>query len=212
MAAMESIIWRRAIRAPVRAGRAVTPIRLTPAMPYEAMRLASSAPTVMHTSFWKSLIPKPFRRRFDRTVEPGIATQKKPKTKEWNPATFYIVIFLFIGSMAIQMIALRKEFETFTRRAEVRISLLREVIGKLQRGEKVDVEKALGTGDAEQEKEWAEVLRELERDEVLKKERRLEREKKESRVPIRAESSSGPTGTDNPEAPKVTTGSYSNFF
>lgn len=58
--------------------------------------------------------------------------------------------------MSIQMIALRRDFNTFTRRAETRIGVLREVIEKLQRGEEVDVEKALGTGDAEREKEWEE--------------------------------------------------------
>lgn len=38
----------------------------------------------------------------------------------------------------------------------MRIGKLREVIEKIQRGEKVDVEKALGTGDAEREAEWEE--------------------------------------------------------
>lgn len=52
------------------------------------------------------------------------------------------------------MISLRKEFTTFMRRADVRIGLLREVVEKLQRGEAVDVEKALGTGDPNEEVEW----------------------------------------------------------
>jgi hypothetical protein len=82
----------------------------------------------------------------------------KPKSKEWNPATFFIIIFLFIGSMSIQMIALKKDFATFTRQSDVRIGLLREVVEKLQRGEKVDVEKVLGTGDPERELEWEEGL------------------------------------------------------
>jgi hypothetical protein len=82
---------------------------------------------------------------------------KKPK-KDWNPATFYIVIFLFIGSMSIQMIVLKKEFKTFMRRSETRIGLLREVVEKLQRGEEVNVGRALGTGDAEKEQEWEEGL------------------------------------------------------
>jgi hypothetical protein len=79
-----------------------------------------------------------------------------PKSKDWNPATFYIVIFLLIGSMSIQMIALKKEFATFMRQSDVRIGLLREVIEKIQKGEKVDVERVLGTGDAEQEQHWDE--------------------------------------------------------
>lgn len=85
------------------------------------------------------------------------------------------------------MIALRKDFATFMRQSDVRIGLLREVVEKLQRGEEVDVEKALGTGDAEKELEWEQgwsswkteasgrnmltgmvVLREIEREEPAK--------------------------------------------
>lgn len=92
------------------------------------------------------MIPKPLRR--------NAAKDGKPRSKEWNPATFFIVIFLLIGSMAIQMISLKKDFAAFTRQSDVRIGLLREVVEKLQRGEEVDVEKALGTGDPEKEIEW----------------------------------------------------------
>jgi hypothetical protein len=94
------------------------------------------------------MVPKPFRKSSDTN------TTKNVKSKDWNPATFFIIIFLFIGSMSIQQIALKKSFETFTRQSDVRIGLLREVIGKLQKGEKVDVEKVLGTGDAQKEVEW----------------------------------------------------------
>lgn len=116
--------------------------------------IGSSAPTIAQPSFWKSLVPKPLRRRKEPAVDWGVPN--KPRSKEWNPATFFIFMFLFIGSMSIQMIALRRDFTTFTRRAETRIGILREVIEKLQKGEDVDVEKALGTGDAEREKEWEE--------------------------------------------------------
>jgi hypothetical protein len=81
---------------------------------------------------------------------------KKPKSKGWNPATFYIVMFLLIGSMSIQMIALRNSFATFSRRADAKIDLLREIIERVQKGEEVDVEGLLGTGDPEREKEWEE--------------------------------------------------------
>lgn len=54
------------------------------------------------------------------------------------------------------MISLRNRFDAHTRRSEVRIGLLREVIEKLQRGEKVDVEKVLGSGDPEREAIWEE--------------------------------------------------------
>jgi pyruvate/2-oxoglutarate dehydrogenase complex dihydrolipoamide acyltransferase (E2) component len=93
--------------------------------------------------------------------------------------------------MSIQMIALRKDFATFMRQSDVRIGLLREVVEKLQKGEEVDVEKVLGTGDAEKELEWEQglssrgtgvsgrrlltdtaVLREIEREEPAKNQQR----------------------------------------
>lgn len=115
------------------------------------MRQASSMPTLAQPAFWKALVPKPLRR--------NAANGEKPKSKEWNPATFFIAIFLLIGSMSIQMIALKKDFATFTRQSDVRIGLLREVVEKLQRGEEVDVEKVLGAGDPEKEIEWQEGMR-----------------------------------------------------
>ena len=61
---------------------------------------------------------------------------------------------MLIGSNAIQMIALRHEFTTFSRRAEAKIGLLNEVVERIHQGEDVDVEGLLGTGDKEKEKEW----------------------------------------------------------
>jgi hypothetical protein len=146
--------------------------------------------SVADTGFWKSLVPKPLRSR-SRT---GLKNKSKVH-KGWNPATFFIFIFLLIGSMSIQMIALRKDFATFMRQSDVRIGLLREVVEKLQRGEEVDVEKELGTGDAEQELQWeqgpqsleavaleaevlmdAAVLREIEREEPAKSQRKKQPE------------------------------------
>ncbi|KAJ2996724.1 hypothetical protein NUW58_g887 [Xylaria curta] len=174
------------------------------------IRHHSSVPTVAQTSFWKSLIPKPLRPAPKPTVDWGVPPKKKPKSKEWNPATFFIVIFLFIGSMSIQMIALKKDFATFTRRAEVRIGLLREVVEKLQRGEEVDVEKALGTGDTEKELEWEEVLREIEQDDVLKNAKKTVKAKTPSPAST-TESRAESTPTPNVEPTKPKTG-YSNFF
>ena len=105
--------------------------------------------SVTETSFWKSLVPRPLRT--------AAGQRKKTKVqKGWNPATFFIFIFLLIGSMSIQMISLKKDFATFMRQSDVRIGLLREVVEKLQRGEEVDVEKVLGTGDPERELAWEE--------------------------------------------------------
>jgi len=58
--------------------------------------------------------------------------------------------------MSIQMIALRNEFATFSRRADAKIGLLREIIERIQKGEEVDVEGLLGTGDKKREQEWEE--------------------------------------------------------
>ena len=52
------------------------------------------------------------------------------------------------------MASLRNYYKQFNRKAEIKIALLKEVIEKIQRGEEVDVEKALGTGDDVQEQEW----------------------------------------------------------
>lgn len=53
------------------------------------------------------------------------------------------------------MLTLRNEDSTFNRKADQKIALLKEVLEKVQqRGEDVDVEKVLGTGDPEQEQEW----------------------------------------------------------
>ncbi|TKA74966.1 hypothetical protein B0A49_03880 [Cryomyces minteri] len=81
--------------------------------------------------------------------------------------------------------ALRNEFLNFSRKADAKIALLKEVIERVQKGEDVDVEGLLGTGDKEKEKEWEEgksLLREIEAADMLwqsqqrKKERAKERE------------------------------------
>ncbi|KAI9775272.1 MAG: hypothetical protein M1839_001324 [Geoglossum umbratile] len=127
--------------------------------PSHAYTTASEGPLprVARPSLWVSLIPK-----FLRQKPPKDPTQPaKSKSKEWNPATFYIVIFLLIGSQAIQMIALRNQFTDFSRRADTRIGLLKEAIERVQKGEDVDVKALLGTGDKAAEKEWEEVVHEL---------------------------------------------------
>lgn len=61
-----------------------------------------------------------------------------------------------VGSQAIQILWLKQENAHSVRRAEAKIGLLREIIGRVQNGEDVPVENLLGTGDAESEKDWAE--------------------------------------------------------
>lgn len=65
-------------------------------------------------------------------------------------------MFLFVGSMSIQMIALRNQTVRYMRQAGVRLELLREVVERIQNGEDVDVEKLLGTGEPQKEADWEE--------------------------------------------------------
>ena len=135
---------------------------LKPTIPL-GQRLASSStstvPRVASNSIWNSIIPKAFRHPTDPV---SVAEQNKAKaaktqkSKEWNPATFFVVIALLIGSNAIQMIALKNRRRNYSRKAEGKIALLREVIEKVQKGEDVDVERILGTGNPKQEQEWEE--------------------------------------------------------
>jgi hypothetical protein len=110
----------------------------------------SSAPvTIVDAGFWKSLVPKFLRKETRQEL-------KAKRSKDWNPATFFIVIFLCIGSMSIQMITMRNSFERHMRQAEVRIGILKEVVEKIQKGETVDVERMLGTGEPKKEADWEE--------------------------------------------------------
>lgn len=52
------------------------------------------------------------------------------------------------------MLALKHEYTIFSRKADAKIKLLKDVLDRVQRGEDVNVEKVLGTGDEEQEQEW----------------------------------------------------------
>lgn len=65
-------------------------------------------------------------------------------------------MFLFVGSMSIQMIALRNQTVRYMRQAGIRLELLREVVERIQNGEDVDVEKLLGTGEPQKEADWEE--------------------------------------------------------
>lgn len=55
----------------------------------------------------------------------------------------------------------------FSRQTDARLELLREVVQRVKNGEEVDVKRALGTGDAKQEAEWEEVVKELESTDML---------------------------------------------
>lgn len=107
-------------------------------------------PRIAQSSVWTSMIPSFIRGRSSSK------SRDARKSEEWNPATFYIIIFILIGSQAIRMLLLRNEWMSYTRSTDAKIGLLREIIEKVKRGEKVDVEKILGTGDMGKEREWEE--------------------------------------------------------
>ncbi|KAL1645407.1 hypothetical protein SLS58_003714 [Diplodia intermedia] len=103
------------------------------------------------------MLPKHFRSRHKRPF-----TWKEWWAKPWNPASAWIAFGLLVGSNAINTMVLRRDIADFTRKADAKIALLREVLEKVQRGEEVDVEHILGTGRAESERDWEEALKEIE--------------------------------------------------
>ncbi|WQF75668.1 hypothetical protein CDEST_00682 [Colletotrichum destructivum] len=184
---------------------------------YLHARHSSSLPTVAQLDFWKSLIPKPFRPEEKLRDDPMIKRVKPKRKKEWNPATFYIVIFLLIGSMSINMLSTKQAFEAFSRQADVRISVLREVVEKLQRGEAVDVEKALGTGDPQKELEWEEMLKEIEREDLSRQKKQEKARQAEAAAKSKAESiterqPAAAAAAAAPEAVKTPARGMSSFF
>ncbi|PHH87761.1 hypothetical protein CDD83_8439 [Cordyceps sp. RAO-2017] len=169
------------------------------------LRHSSTAPaTVIDAGFWRSLIPKPLRKENREKRAQG-------QSKEWNPATYFIAMFVLVGSMSIQMIALRKQTDTYARQSRVRLELLREVVERIRNGEEVDVEKVLGTGDEQKEADWEEVLRAINRDEASRKRTRVEEKPKQpdSRETKDMHSSSG---SPEPPAAKSKPASLGSFF
>lgn len=81
------------------------------------------------------------------------------------------------------MLWLKQERAQSRRKAEAKIGVLKEVIERVQSGESVDVEGVLGVGDGENEKAWAEVLKEVKDEEALfrsKKKRQASRQAAEA--------------------------------
>ncbi|KAI5299109.1 hypothetical protein KEM56_003511 [Ascosphaera pollenicola] len=118
-------------------------------------------PRILDPNLYRAIIPKGWSVKPENDAEHG----RLPPTR--NPALFYTIIFLLIGSQAIHLLVLRKEREGFERSSDARIRVLKDMIGRLQRGEDVDVKKVLGTGDEKQEKSWEELIREIEEEEEM---------------------------------------------
>ncbi|KAI5856907.1 hypothetical protein BZA05DRAFT_386545 [Tricharina praecox] len=133
------------------------------------------------------LQPSTYRPNYNKNAG-GVQKDGDRKTKgpkPWNPATFFIWIFLMIGSQAIQQLTLKQEHADFLRKADGRIAVLREVIERLGRGEEVDVERMLGTGEDAEEKAWEEVIKEIEADDVLWQAQKLQKEAAAKQAEIR---------------------------
>ncbi|KAK5664346.1 hypothetical protein OQA88_569 [Cercophora sp. LCS_1] len=196
---MTRATFRRALFAPIFTRATIVPSALaTPAL----RASYATVPKVAQTSFWKSMVPK-FLRPVSPDDDPfGVQAAKKARrSKEWNPATFFIVIFLSIGSMSINMIALKKDFAAYVRRSDTRIGQLREVIERLQNGEEVDVGKALGTGDAERESEWEQVINELAKEEVKRKEKKKRSDRTQEATPAQSKPVPEPIRPEGQTAP-----------
>ncbi|KAH9868229.1 hypothetical protein J1614_007301 [Plenodomus biglobosus] len=136
-----------------------------------------SVPTILRPSFWASMVPKPLK-----THNTNNTPTPRP-SRTWNPATPYIILSLLVGSQAIQVLWLKQERAQSRRKAEAKIGVLKEVIERVQSGESVDVEGVLGVGDGENEKAWAEVLKEVKDEEALfrsKKKRQASRQAAEA--------------------------------
>ncbi|KAK3178628.1 hypothetical protein OEA41_000765 [Lepraria neglecta] len=103
------------------------------------------------------------------------------------------------------MLTLRNEYSSFSRKADAKIALLKDVLDRIQRGEQVDVEKVLGTGDEEQEQEWADVIKHIEEEDRLwqakdrREKRRLNKEQKAAASTSDEETVSKDTGDSDSE-------------
>lgn len=155
---------------------------------------------------WETIIPTTFRSKTKELFSPK---EKKPT----NPATYFIWIYLLIGSQAIRILQVKNDYTTYSRRAELQLQKLREVVRKLQAGEEVDVEKVLGTGVPEEEEAWEEALREIQEEERVwteskqqKRERKkLAKEQAEKEAKEREDASPVRVVPEDPNAKSVQT-------
>lgn len=138
-------------------------------------------PQIAQPSLWKSLVPKFVR---GRPKAPGKSRTEKFRAFVVNPNTPVLALGILVGSFAIHILNTKKEISEIESKADAKLALLKDVIERVQRGEKVDVEKELGTDDPEQEKEWFEVIEEIEsEDRVWRKNlRKLEEKSKKNEV------------------------------
>lgn len=112
-------------------------------------------PSILSPSLWRSMVPRFMRRSPTSTTTTPTSAIALQARKGYNPATYIIWMSLLIGSQAIQTITLRTSHDKFTRETDAKLSLLRDVVRRMRRGEDVNVAKELGTGQPAKEREWA---------------------------------------------------------
>ncbi|KAI4104218.1 MAG: hypothetical protein L6R37_003387 [Teloschistes peruensis] len=97
----------------------------------------------------------------------------------------------------MHVIGLQNEFTAFSRRADAKIGLLKDIIERVQRGDDVDVKGLLGTGNPEKERAWEEVIKELEEEDRLWRANVRRRQKKE-----KSSSAQDPNKKKEPSSPE----------
>ncbi|EMR08487.1 hypothetical protein PNEG_03313 [Pneumocystis murina B123] len=81
--------------------------------------------------------------------------------KSFNSNIIFIVLLIILGSQANNILSIKQEFNEFETQIDAKISHLRDLIDRIQRGENLDISKELGTGIEEKEKEWSKVIEQV---------------------------------------------------
>lgn len=147
-------------------------------------------PRVVNPSFWSSLVPRFLRRATTEEEAAARAKRRNIGAEEKRTGLIFLLLGILVGSNAINIIGVKREMLNFTRQTDAKLELLREIVERVKRGEDIDVKKALGTGDVEQEREWEQVIQELERTDMLlegRKKRDAKRAEKAEQARLRDE-------------------------
>ncbi|EME87957.1 uncharacterized protein MYCFIDRAFT_213086 [Pseudocercospora fijiensis CIRAD86] len=164
-------------------------------------------PRIATTSFWTSLVPRFLRRSTSEEEATERARRRDVGAEERRAGIILLVLGIVVGSNAINIISLRREMLNFSRQTDAKLDLLRGVVSRVRNGEEFDVKKALGTGDPEQEKEWAQVMEELENTDMLlesrtkkeaKRAEKAEERRRREEIRARTESSEAPESSKKP--------------
>ncbi|KAK6351588.1 hypothetical protein TWF718_004745 [Orbilia javanica] len=128
--------------------------------PRRHLSVNSFIPRVFSPTWWSQHLPQGL---FKSTVKNSAETVKR----KWDPAWGYVILALFVGSQALNIMALRQESQVFIRRSDSRIETLKEIIENIQNGKWAadgeEVQRALRLGKPERDdRQWEEVMKEIE--------------------------------------------------